>query len=89
MTAGRAMTADTRFVDERCHAYFSLDMLRRHDYRCEFRAGHTGLHYCGTPYTEGYPAEPRPAEVMRWGTEAELTAEVNGHLTGDWSAHDR
>lgn len=67
--------SDPRFVDTRCHEAFTVDALRRNVYRCEFRAGHDGLHSAGSVAEEG-SYEPKPCEPMRWGTESQLAQEI-------------
>lgn len=51
------------------------DLLRRTRYRCEFKAGHKGLHYAEGYHLEN--AEPMlSSEPRRWGTEDELREEM-------------
>lgn len=70
------MSEDPRYVEPRCGEFVSTNMLQRQDFRCEFRAGHAGLHSAGTLLVQGGPYEPKPCEPMRWGSEAQLAQEI-------------
>lgn len=68
--------SDPRYVPPRCEHAFIVDRVTRATYRCEFGTGHAGLHCAGSGYVEGYFDSQHLEVAMRWGSEAEMLAEV-------------
>lgn len=68
---------EDRKTADRCTEWMDPgpDLLQRSRFRCEFKAGHRGLHYAANYSLQN--AEPMLAPTpRRWGTEEELAQEL-------------
>lgn len=76
--------SDPREVPPRCHQRLEpIDRLMRVTWICTFLEGHTGMH-SGKLMSHDSGQIRDDGEVIRWGTPAELDAEIEATRSGDW-----